>query len=55
MDTDLGKLIGNRQIITHHIQWYSARILEGMDFLHQCGILHRDLVNKNLLRRPTTS
>ena len=46
MDNDLDVAIRKNFLTPVHIQYFSVKILEAVQYLHSCGILHRDLVQK---------
>jgi len=50
MDTDLDYVIKSGQEITDdHIQYISWQLLSGIDYLHRCSVVHRDLKPGNIL------
>lgn len=50
MDADLHQVIQSDQTLTgHHVQHFMFQLLKGIQYMHACGILHRDLKPGNLL------
>ena len=45
METDLGDVIKSEQPLENkHIKYFMYQILKGMKHMHDCNIIHRDLV-----------
>ena len=44
MDTDLNYVIMSGQELTRdHVQYFTAQLLSGIQYLHRCSVVHRDL------------
>ena len=49
METDLGSIINSQQELSdQHTRIFLYQILRGMNYVHQSGLLHRDLVKQSL-------
>lgn len=50
MEADLSRIIRSNQILTDiHHQYFIAQLFSALIFLHEQGVIHRDLKPKNLL------
>lgn len=55
METDLGDVIKSEQPLENkHIKYFLYQILRGMKHMHDCNIIHRDLVRICLFRNQKT-
>jgi len=50
METDLFEIIKSDQVLENkHIKYFMYQILKGVKHMHDCNIIHRDLVSVKFL------
>lgn len=55
METDLMTLIkSDQELAEDHWKFFMYQILEGLKYIHETNVIHRDLVKSTLLRNLET-
>jgi serine/threonine protein kinase len=49
MPTSIDTIINDPSVSQDHVSWMIFQILEGLAYMHACGVIHRDLKPENIL------